>query len=177
MGPFILLAVLLMFAFNNCDTGIYLRFWTSGNVFDLRRFDANSKNCEMLFRELLYTDDAVFIVHSVKYMQIIIDRFFFACTAFWFTINLKKTKAAPKPNIFINDTRLDVVSIIKYLGSTLSWDGSVNAELHLRIQKASFALGKLEKRVWSDHTIYPCVLTTPLYSSGMNNVSSASRTS
>ena len=46
-------AVLLMFAFNDCDTGIYLRFRISGKVFNMRRFDAETKAFEMLIRELL----------------------------------------------------------------------------------------------------------------------------
>ena len=95
-------------------------------------------------------------------MQLIMDRFSFACTAFGLTISLKRTKAmftsAPgepynEPKIVINDTRLDVVDTFVYLGSTLSRDGSLDAEIHLRIQIASVAFGKLEKRVWSDRTI------------------------
>ena len=79
-----------------------------------------------------------------------------------------------EPNIVINDTRLDVVDTFVYLGSTLSGDGSLDAEIHLRIQKSSVAFGKLEKRVLSDRIIYlktkisvykSCVLTTLLYSS------------
>ena len=58
-----------------------------------------------------------------------------------------------EPKIVINDTRLDVVDTFVYLGSTLSRDGSLDAEIHLRIQIASVAFGKLEKRVWSDRTI------------------------
>ena len=58
-----------------------------------------------------------------------------------------------EPNIVINDTRLDVVDTFVYLGSTLSRDESLDAEIHLRIQKASVAFEKLEKRAWSDRTI------------------------
>ena len=70
------------------------------------------------------------------------DRFSFACAAFGLTISLKKTKTmltpAPgepynEPNIVINDTRWDVVNTFVYLVSTLSRDGSLDAEIHLRI--------------------------------------------
>ena len=56
----------------------------------------------------------------------------------------------------------------------MSRDGSLDAEIHLRIQKASAAFGKLEKRVCSDRIIYlktkirvytSGVLITLLYSS------------
>ena len=75
---FIYFAVLFMFAFNDCDTGIYLRFRTSGKVFNLRCLDAKTKTFETLIRELLYADDAVFIAHSVEDMQLIMDCFSFA---------------------------------------------------------------------------------------------------
>ena len=61
-----------------------------------------------------------------------------------------------------------------YLGSTLSRDGSLDAEINNRIAKASAAYGKLEKRVWSDHGITvntklgvynACVLSCLLYGS------------
>ena len=60
-------AVLLMFAFNDCDTDIYLRFRTSLKVFNLRRFDAKTKSFEMLIHELLYADDAPFIAQCRRY--------------------------------------------------------------------------------------------------------------
>ena len=64
----------------------------------------------MLIRELLHADDAVLIAHSVEDMQLIMDRFSFACSAFGLTIRLKKTKAiftlAPgESSISLNDTR------------------------------------------------------------------------
>ena len=75
---------------NDCDTSVYLRFRTSGKVYNLRRFDAKTNNFETLIRELLYTDDAVFVahMHSIEDMQLII----FTCTAFGLTISLKRRK-------------------------------------------------------------------------------------
>ena len=119
-------AVLLMFAFNDCDTDIYLRFRTSLKVFILRRFDAKTKTFEMLIHELLYADDAPFIAHSVEDMQLIMDRFSFACTAFGLTISLKKTKAMftpaqgepyNEPNIVVNDTRWIKLTLLYILGA------------------------------------------------------------
>ena len=90
------------------------------------------------------------------------DRFSAAPTAFGLTISLKKTKVMftippgepyIEPNITVNDTRLGVVDTFVYLGSTISRDGSLDAEIHIRIRKASVAFGNLEKRLWSDRGV------------------------
>ena len=79
-----------------------------------------------------------------------------------------------EPNIMVHGTRLGVADTFVYLGSTLSRDGSLDAEIHLRIQKACVAFGKLEKRLWSDRGVtsktkvcvyQTCILTALLYSS------------
>ena len=176
-------AMALIYAFKNCDLGVYIRFITSGKVFNIRRFGAKTKVFEALIRELLYADDADFVAHTEHDLQAIINLFSEACCHFGLTISLKKTKVmytAPpgqpyiEPNIFIQGTRLDVVNTFVYLGSSISRDGSLDSEVHLRIQKASKAFGKLEKRVWADKGITKgtklsvygsCVLTSLLYSS------------
>jgi hypothetical protein len=176
-------SVVLAYAFQDCDIGIQLRFRTTGKVFNLRRFKARSKTFQLLVRELLYADDADFVAHTEEDMQTLMDRFSKACIAFGLTISLKKTKVmftpAPgepynEPNIMVNGTKLGVVDSFVYLGSTISRDGSLDAEIKTRIQKGSVAFGKLEKRLWSDRgvtivtkvTVYQtCVLTALLYSS------------
>ena len=176
-------AVVLAHAFHDCDIGINMRFRTTGKVFNLRRFNTRSKTFQALIRELLYADDADFVAYTHEDMQNFMDRFSEASTAFGLTISLKKTKVmctpAPgkpytEPNIVVNGTRLGVVDTFVYLGSTISRDGTLDAEIYSRIQKASVAFGKLEKRLWSDRgvstktkvTVYrTCVLTALLYAS------------
>ena len=79
-----------------------------------------------------------------------------------------------EPNIFVQERRLGVVDGFVYLGSTISRDGTLDAEIHHRIAKASVAFGKLEERVWKDRgikiaaklSVYDaCVLTVLLYGS------------
>ena len=155
-------AVLLMHAFKDCDVGVLLRFRTTGKVFNLRRFNVKSKVFQELIRELLYADDADFLAHTEADMQTIMDNFSRACDAFGLKISLKKTKVmytpAPgepyvEPNIMVKGTRLEVVDKFVYLGSTLSRDASLDAEIYARIQQAAVAYGKLEKRVWADRDI------------------------
>ena len=106
-----------------------------------------------------------------------------SCSAFELKISLTKTKVMfnpvkgepyIKPTITIHGTCLDVVESFTYLGSTLTCDGSLDAEIHRRIQKASVAYGTLAKRLWSSTGIThktklnvyrSCVLSVLLYSS------------
>lgn len=174
-------AALLLHAFKNCETGVFLRFRTTGSVFDLRRLKAKTKTFTALIRELLYADDADFVAHSEKDMQEIMDRFSSACTAFGLTISIKKTKvmftpppgtAYVEPSIYVNNERLEVVDTFIYLGSTMARDGNLDAEISHRVAKASTAYGRLESRVWSDRDLknetkllvyLACVLTALLY--------------
>ena len=179
----IFFAVMLTEAFKGCEVGVYLRFRTTGRMFDLRRLSAKSKVFTLIIRELLYADDADLVAHSEEDMQIIMNLFSSACLSFGLTISLKKTKVMftpppgipyVEPNIFIGETRLEVVDKFVYLGSTLSRDGSLDEEIAFRIHKATKSFGALEGRVWSDRNInthtkicvyQSCVLTSLLYSS------------
>ena len=174
-------AVLLSHAFKDCDLGVQLVFRTTGRVFNLRRFNARSKVFQVLMRELLYADDVDFLTHTEADMQSIMDKFSASCSEFGLKISLKKTKVmytpAPGqmyrvPEIIVDGGKLGVVESFVYLGSKLSRDGSLDNEIYARIQKASIAFGKLEKRVWSDCGITistkldvyrSCVLSTLLY--------------
>ena len=115
-----------------------------------------------LIRELLFADNAVFLVQSQTDIRHIMDLFPRACNASGLNISLKKTKVmfTPdpgepyiEPNITITRTRLNVVDTFIYLGSTVLRDGSLDAEIYSCISKASLTFGKLEKRVWVDRDI------------------------
>ena len=178
----IFFSALLTDAFQNCDKGILIEFRSTGRVFNLRRFSFQSKTCQAVVRELLYADDIVFMTHSEGDMQHVMNRFSASCSSFGLSINLAKTKImytpAPgetyiAPNIVVSGSRLADVETFVYLGSVLSRDGSLDAEIHLRIKKASVAFGSLEKRVWADRgltrsakiSVYKaCVVSVLLYS-------------
>ena len=90
--------------------------------------------------------------HSKAALQRLIDHFAAACAEFGLTISLKKTQVMGQdvssvPNISIGDHTLEVVDKFTYLGSTVSSNLSLDAELNTRIRKAATAIVRLTKRV------------------------------
>ena len=117
-------------------------------------------------------------IYIYVYLYMYVSR---ACDAFELKISWKKTKVmfTPppgeeniEPNILVNGTRLNVVDIFVYLGNVLSKDGSLDADVYVRIQKASVAFGRVERRVGNDRGLtfnnkidvyIVCVVTVFLY--------------
>ena len=151
-----------MVAFKDNTKGVYIRYRTSGRLFNIRRFLANSKVTTSLMRELLYADDCDLVAHTEADLQDLVTCFDNSCKAFGLEMNLKKTEVmlqvAPgkdyvKPKVFVGDKELKVVKSFTYLGSVLTDDGGMEKEINNRIQKASVAFGNLEDRLWSQHGI------------------------
>ena len=78
-----------------------------------------------------------------------------------------------KPNITLNDQRLDAVDEFTYPGSILSRNVMIDVEVNARLAKASVAIGRLYKNVWTSRGIIKetktkvyrvVVFTTLLYS-------------
>ena len=76
-----------------------------------------------------------------------------------------------EPSIFVNGVKLEAVNTFVYLGSTMSRDGTLAAEITHRIEKASIAFGRFEERIWSDRDLkietkivvyVTCVICTPI---------------
>ena len=157
-------AAMLAYAFKDLSEGIYVRYRSTGSVFDLCRLRANSKVFVAVVRDLLYADDCDLVSHTERGLQLLVDCFDAACDIFGFSINIPKTKVmfqpAPgnpfvKPVIVIKNKILDVVKTFVYLGSTVSQNALLDSEISARIQKASAAFGELTDRVWSQHNITP----------------------
>uniref|UniRef100_A0A9J8B307 Tc1-like transposase DDE domain-containing protein n=1 Tax=Cyprinus carpio carpio TaxID=630221 RepID=A0A9J8B307_CYPCA len=107
--------------------------------------------------------------------------FFFsaACLEFGLQISLKKTvilaqPATLNPTVYINNICLSVVDKFTYLGSTVSNNNNLDAELDMRIGRASSMFGKLNKHVWHNKYLslllkvcvyHARVLSTLLYAS------------
>ena len=128
---------------------------------------------------MLFADDAAVVTHTQEELHSLMDCFSQACKEFGLTISLKKTKVlgqdteAP-PVITIDDYELDAVSQFTYLGSTITDNLSLEADIDKRIGKAGSTLASLTARVWSSPklsvktkmAVYnACVISTLMYGS------------
>ena len=175
----IFFSLLLRHAFGSSDDGVYLHTRSDGNLFNLSRLRAKSKIRSVLIRELLFADDAGLAAHSEEALQRLITNFANACKEFGLTISLKKTEVMGQdvsevPHITIEDHALGVTDTFTYLGSKISSNLSLDAELNARIGKAASTMAKLSKRVWENKKLTintkvkvynACVLSTLLYGS------------
>ena len=175
----IFFSLLLRYAFSESEDGIFLHTRSDGNLFNLARLRAKTKVRKVLIQEMLFADDAALTAHTEAALQRLITRFAEACTEFGLTISLKKTNimgqdVSTTPTITIGDHILEVVDKFTYLGSTVSSNLSLDAELNARIGKAATAMARLAKRVWDNPMLtlntrmkvyQACVLSTLLYGS------------
>ena len=147
----ILFGLLLKHAFDTTTEGIYLR--TRSELFNLARLRTKTKVREVLIRDMLFADDAAVVAHTQDGLESLMDCFSQACKDFGLTISLKKT------NVLGQDTEaplvitidLDAVCQFTYLGSTITDNLSLDAEINKRIGKAVSTLARLT----------PCVCTSP----------------
>ena len=158
----IFFSVVLKIAFESNEDGIYIRYRSTGKLFNLRRFASKGKVFASLIRDLLYADDCDLVTHEEPVMQTLMDSFSLTCTLFGLTISIKTTiimyipapgKIYAEPNILVYGKSLKVEEQFTYLGSTLSQDGSLDNEISLRLEKATKSFGQFEKRVWSQRGI------------------------
>ena len=146
--------MLLKHAFDSTTEGIYLRTRSDGRVFNLARLRAKTKVRKVLIRDMLFADDAAVATHTQEELQSLMDCFSQACKDFGLTISLTKTNVlvqdieAP-PVITIDDYELDAVNQFTYLGSTITDNLSLDAEIDKRIGKAASTLARVTARVWT----------------------------
>ena len=116
-------------------------------------------------------------------MQDLLTAFAEASKGFGLTINIKKTEVLIQDTdnkklnprvVLLNGTSLAEVVKFTYLGSTISNNGTIDAEISRRIQSAASAFGKLRSHLWDKRGIHlktkikvyrPIVIPTILYSS------------
>ena len=140
------------------------------------RLRCKTKVRKVLISDILFADDAAIATHTQEELQSLMDCFSQACNDFGLTISLKKTNVlgqdteAP-PGITIYE--LNVVCQFTYLGSTITDNLSLDAEIDKGIGKAASTLASLTARVWTspklsvntNMAVYNvCVISTLLYS-------------
>ena len=143
--------LVLKHAFGTAQEGIYLWSRSNGRLFNLARLKARTKVRKALIRDMLFADDAAVVTHTQQELQLLMDRVSVACKDFGLTISLKKTNILDQdtpapPIISIDDCELDVVHKFTYLGSTITDNLSLDAE----IGKAATTLARLTSRVWTN---------------------------
>ena len=172
----IFIGMWLKHAFDTTTEGIYLRTRSDGRLFRLR---AKTKVRKVLIRDILFADDAAVATHTQEELQPLMDCFSQAGNDFGLTISLKKTNVlgqdtdAP-PVLKIDDYELDAVCQFTYLGSTVTDNLSLDAEIDKRIGEAVSILARLTARVWTSPKLSAktkmavynaCVISTLLYGS------------
>ena len=141
-----------------------------------------------LVQELLYADDCGIFAHCDNDLQNLMDNFVRASCGFGQTVSISKTEvlfqpspgiAYKEPQIVMDGTPLKVSDSFTYLGSRISKDGQLAAEIDARIGKTSSSFGRLYSRVWNSHDlrlkvkidVYSVViLSTLLYASETSTI-------
>lgn len=111
--------------------------------------------CKVLIRELLFADTVNLNAYTDSSLQWLITCFADSCTEFSLTISLKKTNimgqgVSSTPQISIGNHTLEVVDNFTYLGSNISSNLSLDAQLNVHIGKAATAMASCAKRVADD---------------------------
>lgn len=101
---------------------------------------------------IILANDATVTSHTEEDLQCRMGRFSQACKDFGLTMSLKKTNVVGQdvdipPVITIDNCKLELVNQFTYLGSTISDDLSLDAEIKKRMGKAATTLGRLTTRV------------------------------
>ena len=160
----IFFSLMLHVAFKDATDGVGIKSRFDMGICNIksRHFKAPTKVRLLTIRDLLFADDCALAALSQEALQRLCDCFVTAASRFGLTISIKKTEAlfqpAPgnmyvAPAITIEGKLLNAVDNFKYLGSIVSTDASLDAEITARIAKATAAFGRLSKRLWTNNGI------------------------
>ena len=83
-------AAMLRQAFSNTKDGIFICFWTSGRLFNLRQLQVTTRLMEELIHVLLHADDCTLFTHTESELQEKTNHFARASAASGLTINVGK---------------------------------------------------------------------------------------
>ena len=141
-----------------------------GGLFNLNRLKAKTRVCQAFLRDFLFADDCGLNTDSQAAMQRTMDKFSEACDAFGLTISIKKTEVLHQPApgspsdqeppvIMVKGQPLRTVNKFVYLGSALTSDAQLDAEVSNQIAKACAYFGCLSKSLGPQRVIYVTIST------------------
>ena len=84
----IFFSMMLSYAFNTSTEGVFLHTRADGKLFNLARLRAKTKVRHVVIREMLFTDDAALVTHTMEYLQQLIDRLSHAFKEFGLIISI-----------------------------------------------------------------------------------------
>ena len=126
------------------------------SFFNLRRLKAKTKTFIDFIREAQYAGNIVIFSDSALGLQSLLTAYNNMAKRMGLSINIKKTETmsiGPEEQFFIDGMPIKSVNHFKYLGSIVTSDCSVNAELITRIQAVSCPYGRLRERVFNSHDL------------------------
>ena len=156
------LTVVLNQAFRDFHRGVWLQCRPGADLFNVSQYKSSKSTTRALIRELMFADDTAFVAHDHADAQEIISRFASSAQKFGLKINIKKTEVMyqlppgssdASIDININGENLAMVKRFKYLGTTVTNNNKLDAELEVRISSASKAFGRLRERVWHNKNL------------------------
>jgi exonuclease III len=146
----------------NLPRGVEVTYRIDGKLFNLNRLRAKTKVSTTTVMELQYADDNVILANTEEDLQTTLNAFRLAYESIGLELNTDKTKIiyqpapntnVPGPAITINEAPLENVKYFPYLGSYLSTDANIDAEIQHRLKCASAAFGRLMRRVFDNHDL------------------------
>ncbi|BHF72915.1 hypothetical protein SprV_0401598700 [Sparganum proliferum] len=152
----LMFSAMLMDAYRDSRPRIRVAYRTDGHLLNQWRMRFRSRVSSTKVHELLFANDCAINTTSEEDMQRSMEFFFTACENFGPVINTEKPVAMHQPSpdtaqnapqINMNGARLQVMDNFTYLGSTLSCNTKIDAEVARRISEASQAFGRLQSTV------------------------------
>ena len=144
------------------ERGIGITYRLDGSVFNLSRLKSRTKICTDSVTELQYADDCALVAHTPEDLQAAITALSRIYSALGLVVNTDKTEVLYQwydtgpptpPEIYIDEIALKTQHQFCYLGSILSSNCSIDAEINSRIGKACASFAKLRKDVIHTHNL------------------------
>ena len=155
----IFFSLMLFIAFDNVKEGVEVHYRFDRGLLNTHNvhYKARTKVESTVVRDLLFADDCALAASSHEDLQFLCDSFANAASKFGLKISIDKTKsmyqppprmAYQAPDIHVEGNKLKAVKTFKYLGSIVSDNNSMDAEIDARLVRANSAYNKLTKRLW-----------------------------